>query len=93
MIYKIIWSASFFDELSAIYQYISFQLHEPLVAKNLFELITSKINSLSYFPERNPILFKNNGIVLRKLRVKNYLIVYQVNHFSKQVIILHIFHR
>ncbi len=92
MVYKVIWSLDFQKELHFIYDYIFFHLQEPITAKNNLNQIISKISSLSFFPERYPKVINSKNFNIRKLRFKKFIIIYQVNRFTMQVYILHIFH-
>lgn len=67
------------DDLTAIYNYIAVKLQSPLTADNNLRLFEKSIKSLSTFPERCPILegFESEGIVIRKLIVKNYVVFYR----------------
>ena len=90
-IYNIIWSPSFKKELDNILYYISNVLQEPKIAKKLFLNITTQISKLKYFAEINSNFFIHN-IELKKLIIKKYVVIYQINPENKQVYILHIFH-
>ena len=61
MIYKIITTSNFEIEFQKIYNYIAFNLKEPLVTKKFYSKIIFSITSLNYFPERYPKFsdFKN----------------------------------
>ncbi|HFI0960691.1 TPA: type II toxin-antitoxin system RelE/ParE family toxin [Streptococcus suis] len=67
------------DDLTAIYRFIAIELQSPLTADKNIHLFEQSIKSLSTFPERCPILegFESEGIVIRKLIVKNYVIFYR----------------
>ncbi|MCI9063837.1 MAG: type II toxin-antitoxin system RelE/ParE family toxin [Clostridia bacterium] len=89
--FNIILSRSFNDDLENIFSYIFYLLKEPYTAINFKHKVASKIASLKYFPNRySKILIHNNQY--RKLPVGNFIIIYDVDPFKNQVIILHIYH-
>ena len=79
--YSIIWSPSFKLELQNIYEYISISLKETCVAKKTYYEIIKAVSSLENFPERYPQIETNR--ILRKLPVKNYIIIYEVDSDSR----------
>lgn len=93
MEYTVNWTQTFKNELHAIYYYIFFNLKEPITAQNNPEQIFSKVHSLSFLPDRFPKLYNPFNYNIRKLCYKNFIILYEVNHFTQQVYILHIFNR
>jgi len=93
MVYNVVWSSEFLEELDYIYSYIFFNLKEPITAQNSLNTIISKISSLSFFPERYPKINNSKYFNIRKLRINNFICIYQVDNFTKQVYVLHIFHR
>lgn len=90
--YIITFSNYFYDEIEYIFDYITFRLKEPITAKNLYNDIIYSIYKLEYFPQRHPKInnFKNQNF--HKLIVNNYIIIYEINDISNEVLILHIFH-
>lgn len=77
--YNIIQTYSFEYELDFIYNYIRFNLKEPITAVRFYDKVISKILSLQYFPERCSRIhfYKNNNI--RRLLVNDYIIIYEVH--------------
>ena len=77
-------------DLREISEYISTELESPIAAKKLILEIRDVILSLENFPERGSVRkigqYAHKGY--RQLFVKNYTIVYRVNHDKKQVIIV-----
>lgn len=74
-------SPAFEKELEKIYNYITFELKEPLTAKKFFNQLSKEIYSLQYFPERYkriPI-YKKPKRNIRKLPFNNYVIIYEVD--------------
>lgn len=74
-------SASFKQELKDIIHYIRVRLKEPLIAKKFYDNVINKISSLSFMPERYMKIYttKDKSRNIRKLPVKDYLIIYEVN--------------
>lgn len=81
--YKINQTNKFENELRNIFDYLYFNLKEPRTAENMLKLIINKIYSLQYFPEKYPKLNNSPNKNLRKLYVKNYIIIYEVNHLIR----------
>lgn len=77
--------------LEEIYLYISSELKEERVAKKLIKEIFESVNKLKYFPMRYPIIYSEQNLKLRKIRMKKYVIVYKIRN-NKEIWILHIFH-
>ena len=89
--YKVIWSPKFIRKLDNILAYISFDLKEPMVAKNFYNKVLKCLATIEYFPEIHSKFYINN-IIHRKIIIKNYIIIYKVDSNSKQIFILNIFH-
>lgn len=80
--YKIIWSKTFKEELKKICNYILYTLQEPLTVKELYFRIITSLQSLEYFPKRYHKIsnyFNSNNKDIRKLVIKKYIIVYEVD--------------
>lgn len=73
-----------------IYSYIYFYLQAPKAAVNFRQNIIKLISNLYFFPYKYERL--SNYSNLRKISIKNYIIIYEVNEFSKQVYVLNIFY-
>lgn len=86
--YDIILLPSFNKELDNIYNYIYMKLNSPNVAKKLYKLIKSEISKLNLFPERYSKIFISNKKYqnqnLRKIIIKNYVIIYQVDNDTRK---------
>ncbi len=91
--YKIILSNKFQKELNNLYYYINYFLQEPEIAKKNYNEIMNSIKSLEYNPERYIKLYLHQEQNLRRMIVKNYIIIYKVEKSKRNVFILHIFHR
>lgn len=83
---------SFEKNMEEIYNYIFFKLKEPNIANKLYKLVIKEISSLQYSPERYSRVLYNKNRNIRKLLVKKYIIIYEVDNNTGQVFILHIFH-
>lgn len=70
--------------------YIADELIEPKIAEGMFSSIEDAILSLDEFPyrgsERKVGVYANKGY--RQLFVKNFTIIYRVDEFLKQVIVV-----
>lgn len=95
-VYKIITTKTFEEEFKNIFHYIHFFLKEPITATKIYNKILLAISDLILFPKRNPKFYfnsKNSYKVLRKFLVSNYILIYEINEFSKEIYILHIFQK
>lgn len=74
-------TSTFKEELKNIMNYIKVTMKEPLIAQKFYNKVLEKISSLSFMPERyTKIEISNNkNHNLRKLLIKDYLIIYEVN--------------
>ena len=92
--YEIKQTKQFELELRNIYNYLLFHFQEPITAEKNLRNIIEKVYSLQYYPERFPRIttYNHDNYNLRKLSVKNYIVIYQVNNDTHEVYILHIFH-
>lgn len=48
--YKVLPTTTFKEELQEIINYIKYDLHQPIVAKNMYKDIVKKINLLKFMP-------------------------------------------
>lgn len=74
-------TATFKEELRDIIKYIKLNLREPLIAQKFYDEVIEKISSLKFMPERYTKIdvSNNRSKNLRKLPVKDYLIIYEVD--------------
>lgn len=79
--YKIIWLNSFKNDLSHIYYYLSYKLKEPSIANKFHSKVFKTLSTLSYFPERFPLLKHNKNI--RKISIDKYVVLYTVKHNTR----------
>ena len=79
--YIIFQTADFEEELENIIYYFIKKLKEPSIAYKFYNDVINKILSLEYMPERfMKIQFANNySKNIRKIPIKDYLIIYEVN--------------
>ena len=74
-------------DLEKIYRYISEELFMPGTAEKQISRIESGILGLEIFPQRGAV--RKNGLFVdkgyRQLLVDNYMIIYRINEFKKQV--------
>ena len=86
--YKIIYTKRAKVELENLYNYIYFNLANPIAAKKFKTNIIKPISNLEYFPYMGKRISNSN---FRYLIFKNYLIFYSVN--SQNVEIQRIIHK
>jgi len=80
--YQIITTREFEEELDKICYYLFYFLKEIKIANNFYKQIIDKIVSLQYFPKmyhKISTYFNYNNRDIRKLIVKKYIIIYEVN--------------
>lgn len=75
------------EHLRAIRDYISEDLLSPDISRKMLSLIKEKIQSLSYMPERNPLIQEEKwrSLGIRRLIVKNYYVYYMLIESEKKV--------
>ena len=93
--YKILFSPSFAEKVEDIYLYISKKLKEKKIAKDTIISIKNRILMLERFPYAYPKINIRNKLksTYRKMIVKNYVIVYNVDEKEKQVKIVDIYYQ
>ena len=85
--YSIHYTSSFELDLQKIQLYSLFSLEDFYFKFNKI------ISYLKYFPEIFPRYNNYNYIInVRKIPIGDFLIFYEVNHFKKEIYILHIFY-
>jgi len=87
--FEIFFSSTFKEELDNIYNYIYSSLNSPITAVKFYKMVKNSIQNLDFFPERFPKIELYN---LRKLTIKNFIIIYKIDEKAEQIYILHIFH-
>lgn len=93
MKYKIIFSPDFEIEIEKTFTYISKNLHSPIAASELMGEINKRIS----FVKENPFMYPLcpdwlSTAGLRKITVKNYIVVYSVDEDEQIVNFLNIFY-
>ena len=90
MKYNVLISRVALSDIVDLYEYIRATLQEPTIAAKMNREILKAIDSLSEFPLRTPPVNEEpyRSKEIRKLLVKNYYIVYQVQ--NEQVTILRV---
>ena len=85
--YQVEIGADAWADLAAIVRYISQTLKEPRTAGKLYRLLKEEILSLGQMPERYPFEEDERlcALGVRKLLVKNYKVLYIVDHERHQV--------
>ena len=80
-IYKIIWSPKARNDLQNIHFYIEYYFKEKSIAKKIVNRILNYISNLSYLPEKYVKLedWKDKTKNVRKMKVNNYIIIYEVD--------------
>ena len=86
--YKITYTETSKIELQNSFNYIYFNLANPIAAHKFKVNIIKSISNLEYFPYMGKKVLNSN---LRFIRFKNYLIFYSINY--QNVEIQRIFHR
>lgn len=93
--YKTIWSPSAKNDLNNIFYHILHVFKNTLLAKKIKYEIINSVNSLRFYPYRNPILFLSNhqnDVPIRKFKFKNYVIIYSIDSNKSSIYILRLFH-
>ena len=92
--YVVHWTKNFSWELDEIYNNLFYFTSSLKIANRFYQNITEHISKLDLYPERYSKIFlsKNQKRDLRKIPIKNYTIIYEVDNVKKEIYILHIFH-
>lgn len=83
--YTVLPTSTFKEEFKEIIYYIKHKLKEPLTAKRFYKKVVNEIKSLKFMPERYKAIEKiyNKSKILRKTSVNNYVIIYEVNNYTR----------
>jgi len=78
---KVVYTFTARQDLRSIYEYISFTLLAPVVARNTTDRIMAAVRSLESMPERNPLYRKEpwHSQSVRFMPVRNYLVFYTIS--------------
>ena len=85
--YEIKFLPRFGKSLKMVYDYIFFELHNPMSADKIEAGIKRKCLTLAAFPKVSPVKKRVGGKSLRFVHYQNYTIVYRVDDEKKNVII------
>lgn len=78
------------EHLILIRDYISTELKQPTIAKEIIGVLKDEIDSLEYMPHRIRCIDEEpwRDLGFRKIRVKNYYIYFWINENEKEVVII-----
>lgn len=81
-------------DIADIYYYIKYTLQSPDAAMNIVEKIEESIMDLNFMPERFEVLDLEGSVYknIRKLIVKNYIVIYRVIRKDCRVDVLRVFY-
>jgi addiction module RelE/StbE family toxin len=92
--YELNLSKLFDNDIDSAYQYIRDNLESPMAAENLMKEVKQKLNCLKNNPMVRPLI--NDKIILalklRAVKVKNYVIYYNVDKKMKIINLVRFLH-
>ena len=90
--YKVVYAQKAFEDLDNIYNYVLINSLEPSIAGNLVKEIKQAITSLDILPLRHELIESSRKDLkdMRKLLVKNYVVLYRVNETTREVYVVRI---
>ena len=92
MSFRIVYSGAAKDDLRRIYEYIAYELSEPLIASNQAKRIMENVRSLEKMPSRFRLYesepWRSRG--LHVVPVNNYLVFYMIDDGTSIVKIVRI---
>lgn len=82
------------EDLDAIVQYISFDLSNPVAAKNLLDKLEAVYQFLVSSPQMYPVCDDDRlkGRGYRKVLLKNYILIFRVDEAISRVYLLRFFY-
>ena len=82
------------QDMKAIYEYIAYQLLEPVIAEKQYTRIEDKVYTLDFMPERHRLYDKEpwRSRNLRILLIDNYIAFYIVDNLNHIVTVMRIMH-
>jgi plasmid stabilization system protein ParE len=85
--YKLLFSKTIDDDIDSSYNYIKDILEAPIAAENLMKELYEKLNYIKEKPYSRPLVHDEflASLGIRSIRVKNYLIFYNVEEDEKYV--------
>ena len=90
MRYKVQWSAATLDRLIEILDVIA--QDKPRTAARVVDEILARVDGLADFPHQGPIFSEESGPDIRRLVVKNHIIVYQVVEDRRTIYVIAVRH-
>jgi len=90
MAYKIIWTESACEDIAAIVRYIAH--HNQDAAQNIGYGIYERVQMLVDFPELGSVVREVKLPDWRQIVFRSYRIVYHINHATKAVEIVRVWH-
>ena len=81
------------SDLDKIHKYIVNELKEEKIAQKMVQKIMQSIKMLEDFPFAHKLLRKTKNFEYRKIKIKNYIIIYKINLKKKEINILHIYNQ
>lgn len=92
MMYLVLYSQAAYSDLKNVYNYITYDLLEPIVAGNLIKKIENAVASLSMFPWRHQKCESSQieKEERRQFSLNGYAIIYEIDERNKTVKILRI---
>jgi len=79
------------SNITDIYDYISFELKENAIAKQLFKEVKKKIINLAYFPNMYVKIGKVDKLNrnYHRMVINNYIVLYTIDYKNKKVFVSH----
>ena len=90
MDYQVILSTSSRKDLQDIVRYIS--LDDPLTALQFGRFLIHHTKNLSQFPEQGRVVPEFDEDTIREIIVRNYRVIYRVNHDRKSIEVVRFWH-
>ena len=92
--YKIFFTDNAILDMNNIFEYISKKLYLPNSARRLMKEINDRIENLKYMPKIYNVIKKNDLLEneYRKIVIKNYVIIYTINEYTKTVYIANLYY-
>jgi len=92
--YKLLFSKTIDDEIDSSYNYIKDILEASSAAKNLMKELYDKLNYIKEKPYSRPLVHDEflASLGIRSIRVKNYLIFYNIDENDKNVNVISFMH-
>lgn len=87
--FEVIFTKECVDNITDIYNYISFELKENGIAKQLLKEVKTKIINLAYFPNMYIKIGKTDKLKrnYHRMVIKNYIVLYTIDYKNKKVFV------